>query len=138
MLHIKEPSPSRRRFASESRRVLHVLHRKQSMCHLLPAKDRQYWKSRRERVFVLTKFKCFAFLQNLYAVSVILKRWPLECPYLSAAFARICLVFRIHVRLWVWLHVVKHRGRHVESDATAGLSFYSRPATACQLVKHRR
>lgn len=37
LLHMREPSPSRRRFASESRRVLHVLHRKQSRCHLFPA-----------------------------------------------------------------------------------------------------
>lgn len=37
MLHIKEPSPSNSRFASESRRVPQVLQRKQSMCHRLPA-----------------------------------------------------------------------------------------------------
>jgi hypothetical protein len=37
LLHIKEPSPSSSRFASESRRVPHVLQRKQSICHRLPA-----------------------------------------------------------------------------------------------------
>lgn len=34
---MSEPSPSRRRFASESRSVLHVLQRKQSRCHRFPA-----------------------------------------------------------------------------------------------------
>jgi hypothetical protein len=37
LLHISEPSPRSRRFASESSRVPHVLQRKQSMCHRLPA-----------------------------------------------------------------------------------------------------
>lgn len=37
LLHIRDPSPRRRRFASESRRVPQVLHRKQSMCQRLPA-----------------------------------------------------------------------------------------------------
>jgi hypothetical protein len=37
LLQIKEPSPNSSRFASESRRVPHVLHRKQLRCHLLPA-----------------------------------------------------------------------------------------------------
>ena len=37
LLQIREPSPSSSRFASESRRVPHVLHRKQLRCHLLPA-----------------------------------------------------------------------------------------------------
>lgn len=37
LLQMSEPSPSNRRLASESRRVPQVLHRKQSMCHLLPA-----------------------------------------------------------------------------------------------------
>lgn len=39
LLHIREPSPRRRRFASESRRVPQVLHRKQFKCHRLPAAD---------------------------------------------------------------------------------------------------
>lgn len=34
---MREPSPRRRRFASESRRVPHVLHRKQFRCHRFPA-----------------------------------------------------------------------------------------------------
>lgn len=38
LLHIKDPSPRRRRFASESRSVSHVLHRKQLRCHRWPAK----------------------------------------------------------------------------------------------------
>jgi hypothetical protein len=37
LLHISEPSPSSSRFASESRRLPHVLQRKQSMCHRFPA-----------------------------------------------------------------------------------------------------
>jgi hypothetical protein len=37
LLQMSEPSPRSRRLASESRRVPQVLHRKQSMCHLLPA-----------------------------------------------------------------------------------------------------
>ena len=37
LLQIREPSPRRRRLASESRRVPQVLHRKQSRCHRLPA-----------------------------------------------------------------------------------------------------
>jgi hypothetical protein len=37
LLHMSEPSPSRSRLASESRRVPHVLQRKQSMCHRFPA-----------------------------------------------------------------------------------------------------
>lgn len=41
LLQIREPSPSRSRFASESRSVPQVLHRKQSMCHRLPAVTRQ-------------------------------------------------------------------------------------------------
>lgn len=39
LLQMREPSPRRRRFASESRRVPHVLHRKQSICHRLPAEQ---------------------------------------------------------------------------------------------------
>jgi hypothetical protein len=38
LLQIREPSPRRSRFASESSRVPQVLHRKQSICHLLPAR----------------------------------------------------------------------------------------------------
>ena len=37
LLQIREPSPSKRRFASESRRVPQVLHRKQFRCHRFPA-----------------------------------------------------------------------------------------------------
>lgn len=37
LLQIREPSPRRRRFASESSRVPQVLHLKQSMCHRWPA-----------------------------------------------------------------------------------------------------
>jgi len=37
LLQIREPSPRRRRLASESRRVPQVLQRKQSMCHRFPA-----------------------------------------------------------------------------------------------------
>src|SRR5882757_8859456 len=37
LLQMSEPSPRRRRFASESRRVPQVLHRKQFRCHRLPA-----------------------------------------------------------------------------------------------------
>lgn len=37
LLQMRDPSPRRRRFASESRRVLQVLQRKQSICHRLPA-----------------------------------------------------------------------------------------------------
>lgn len=37
LLQMRLPSPSSSRLASESRRVPHVLHRKQSMCHRLPA-----------------------------------------------------------------------------------------------------
>src|SRR5882757_7532347 len=39
LLQIREPSPRRRRFASESRSVPQVLHRKQFKCHRLPAAD---------------------------------------------------------------------------------------------------
>jgi hypothetical protein len=39
LLHIREPSPRRRRFASESSSVPQVLHRKQFRCHRLPAVD---------------------------------------------------------------------------------------------------
>ena len=39
LLQIKDPSPRRRRFASESRRVPQVLHRKQLRCHRLPAEN---------------------------------------------------------------------------------------------------
>jgi hypothetical protein len=39
---MSEPSPSRRRFASESSRVPQVLHRKHSMCHRLPAGNKSY------------------------------------------------------------------------------------------------
>ena len=39
LLQMREPSPSRRRFASESRSVPQVLHRKQFKCHRLPAAD---------------------------------------------------------------------------------------------------
>lgn len=37
LLQMRDPSPRRSRLASESRSVPHVLQRKQSMCHLLPA-----------------------------------------------------------------------------------------------------
>jgi hypothetical protein len=37
LLQIREPSPNRSRFASESSRVPQVLQRKQSRCHRLPA-----------------------------------------------------------------------------------------------------
>lgn len=37
LLQMREPSPRRSRFASESRSVLQVLQRKQSRCHRLPA-----------------------------------------------------------------------------------------------------
>ncbi len=40
LLHINDPSPSKRRFASESSKVPQVLHRKQLRCHRLPAIDR--------------------------------------------------------------------------------------------------
>ena len=36
-MQMREPSPRRRRFASESSRVPHVWHRKQLRCHRLPA-----------------------------------------------------------------------------------------------------
>jgi hypothetical protein len=39
LLQMSDPSPSRRRLASESRRVPQVLQRKQSICHRLPAVD---------------------------------------------------------------------------------------------------
>lgn len=39
LLQMREPSPRRSRFASESRRVPQVLHRKQFKCHRLPAVD---------------------------------------------------------------------------------------------------
>jgi len=39
LLQIREPSPRRRRFASESRSVPQVLHRKQFKCHRLPAAE---------------------------------------------------------------------------------------------------
>jgi hypothetical protein len=41
LLQIREPSPRRRRFASESRRVPQVLHLKQSICHRFPARITQ-------------------------------------------------------------------------------------------------
>ena len=79
LLHIKEPSPSSSRFASESRRVPHVLQRKQSMCHRLPAVGMsvQYysrhmagwsWASARgpmSRGGMHTKLKGLAFLEDL-------------------------------------------------------------------------
>ena len=37
LLQIRDPSPRSKRLASESSSVEHVLHRKQSMCHRLPA-----------------------------------------------------------------------------------------------------
>lgn len=37
LLQMREPSPRSKRLASESRRVLQVLQRKQSRCHRLPA-----------------------------------------------------------------------------------------------------
>jgi len=37
LLQMREPSPRRSRLASESSKVPQVLHRKQSMCHRLPA-----------------------------------------------------------------------------------------------------
>lgn len=40
LLHMSEPSPRRRRFASESRRVPQVLQRKQLRCQRLPAAAR--------------------------------------------------------------------------------------------------
>lgn len=51
LLQMSEPSPSRRRLASESSRVLHVLHRKQSMCHRLPAANWSVYRSRRDTMF---------------------------------------------------------------------------------------
>ena len=56
LLHMREPSPSRRRLASESRRVLHVLQRKQSRCHRLPAAElsvRRDSHHRRHRLWLL-------------------------------------------------------------------------------------
>lgn len=47
LLQIREPSPSRRRFASESRMVPQVLQRKQSMCHRLPAGRLSVYRSRK-------------------------------------------------------------------------------------------
>lgn len=42
LLHMSEPSPSRRRFASESSSVPQVLHLKQSICQRFPAVGSQY------------------------------------------------------------------------------------------------
>lgn len=40
LLQMRLPSPSNSKFASESRRVPQVLHRKQSMCHRFPASSK--------------------------------------------------------------------------------------------------
>ena len=42
LLQMRDPSPRSSRLASESRSVPQVLHRKQSICHLLPAMHGQY------------------------------------------------------------------------------------------------
>ena len=64
LLHINEPSPSKSRLASESRRVPHVLQRKQSICHLFPAAHiiSTLLQPNHEP---LTKFECFALLEDL-------------------------------------------------------------------------
>lgn len=55
LLQMREPSPSRRRFASESRMVPHVLHRKQSICHRLPAGSQSENRSRRVTPMVCSR-----------------------------------------------------------------------------------
>jgi hypothetical protein len=88
LLQMRDPSPRRRRFASESRRVPHVLHRKQFKCHRLPAVELLELlnldiggfmtmtagscqvpvgpsKQHRREGDPLTKFECFPFLKNL-------------------------------------------------------------------------
>jgi hypothetical protein len=62
LLQIRDPSPRRRRFASESSRIPQVLHRKQLRCHRFPPTGYERDLSTK-RFTWLTKFKRFSFLQ---------------------------------------------------------------------------
>lgn len=67
LLQMREPSPRSKRLASESRIVPHVLHRKQSICHRLPAGRLSLQRSLRVTPIASqhTKFKGLAFFQYL-------------------------------------------------------------------------
>ncbi len=100
LLQIRDPSPRRRRFASESSRVPHVLHRKQSICHLLPAKRCQS---------SLLEIQMIGFIHQ--AQKPFLPPRPTIVQYrlqsvqrqthLSASLTRICSIVLIQRRFWV-------------------------------------
>ena len=69
LLQMREPSPRRSRFASESRRVPQVLQRKQLICHRLPARNPLVSCSLGIRGVPIrhTKFESFSFFKYLFS-----------------------------------------------------------------------
>lgn len=65
LLHISEPSPSRRRWASESRSVPQVLQQKHSICHRLPAVNHQLLVRYGSPKGELTQLESLSLFQNL-------------------------------------------------------------------------
>lgn len=57
LLQMRDPSPRRRRFASESRMVPQVLQRKQSMCHRLPAGKLSVYRSRKVTIVEVEAYR---------------------------------------------------------------------------------
>ena len=105
-MQMSEPSPRRSRLASESSSVPHVLHRKQSMCHLLPAgvKMSEELGEQTEacgRGTHLARKPCLPPISAQVNVSKRARRPLLRGAseaYLSATLARVYGVLRLHGR----------------------------------------
>lgn len=105
LLQINEPSPRRSRCASESSRVLQVLHRKQSICHLLPARNTKSVQAGRNKESIPTYLiqKPFPLLES---VKDPVSRGttganPENKTYFSTTLTRVRDVFLVHWGLGV-------------------------------------
>ena len=103
--------------------VLHVLHRKQSMCHRLPANNESVSPSCNDTLgfWGRTKFESLSFLEDLIiTMSAIGERYGRRrsckaarrrrVTYLATAFARVYDLILLHGRLWITrghVHVVR-------------------------------
>lgn len=133
LLQINEPSPSSNRCASESRRVPQVLHRKQSICHLLPAARKDSCQpANGGRISPeggkLTQLERFAFFEDLEEQDTVNQRSSIVTQsggaYLSAAFARVRYIVLVHGRLG--MHSYRLHIQQLSSDCSAHSKRWSR------------
>ena len=124
LLQMREPSPRRRRFASESSSVPQVLHRKQLRCHRLPAKMvvrsvaprswnthsiiSGYTRANAEATRNIARGMFYLPSSNALPSSRICRIVSANCldphvdpTYVAASFARICYIIPIHRRVQV-------------------------------------